>query len=174
MRATPITVAALAAALLLTACDDNGGDGGGTSENKAGDACTLDTVGVQVAASAAPSAGDSGNVTVTITNRDVKCTLNGFPGVDLYAGGTSTTVLADKAAKAQKLTLAKDATASFTITYVRGEAGGKKSLPVKTVKFSLPGSTADHSFKWSYGEVAVKGDANEPNASVTAFQQAGD
>jgi hypothetical protein len=174
MRATPITVAALAAALLLTACDGNGGDSGSTSDSKSGDACTLDTVGVQVAASAAPSAGDTGNVTVTITNRDTKCTVNGFPGVDLYAGNTSTTVPAQKAAKTQKLTLAKDATASFTITYVRGAAGGKKSLPVKTVKFSLPGSTADHSFTWSYGEVALKGGTDAPNASVTAFQQAGD
>ncbi|GAA3801545.1 hypothetical protein GCM10022403_039770 [Streptomyces coacervatus] len=174
MRATPITVAALAAALLLTACGGNGGDSSSTNKNKAGDACTLDTVGVQVAASAAPSAGDSGNVTVTITNRGTKCTLNGFPGVDLYAGNVSSTVPADKAAKTQKLTLAKDATASFTITYVRGGTGGKKSLPVKTVKFTLPGSTADHSFTWSYGEVALKGAAGEPNASVTAFQQAGD
>jgi len=174
MRATPITVAALAAALLLTACDSSGGDSGSTDKDKAGDACTLDAVGVQVAASAAPSAGDSGNVTVTLTNRGSKCTLNGFPGVDLYAGNVSSTVLATKAAKAQKLTLAKDATTSFTITYVRGEAGGKKSLPVKTVKFTLPGSTADHSFKWSYGDVALKGDASEPNASVTPFQQAGD
>jgi len=174
MRATPITVAALAAALLLTACDDNGGDGGGTNQSKAGDSCTLDAVGVQVAASAAPAAGDSGNVTVTITNRGSKCTMNGFPGVDLYAGNTSSTVPVDKAAKAQKLTLVKDATASFTIAYVRGEAGGKQSLAVKTAKFGLPGSTADHSFTWSYGDVALKGEAGEPNASVTAFQQAGD
>ncbi|MCX5293980.1 MULTISPECIES: DUF4232 domain-containing protein [unclassified Streptomyces] len=182
MRATPITVAALAAALLLTACDDNGGDGAasgdtnksGTSESKAGDACTLDGVGVQVAASAAPGAGDSGNVTVTITNRGSKCTLNGFPGVGLHAGADSSTVPADKAAKAQKLTLAKDATASFTIAYVRGEAGGSKSLAVKTAAFTLPGSSAAHSFKWSYGDVALKSGASSPNASVTAFQQAGD
>ncbi|MFF4504930.1 DUF4232 domain-containing protein [Streptomyces sp. NPDC001401] len=175
MRATPITVAALAAALLLTACDDNGGDSGSTGENKAaGDACTLDAVGVQVAASAAPSAGDSGSVTVTLTNRGSKCTLNGFPGVALRTGSASDTIPAAKAAKAQKLTLAKAATASFTITYVRGEAGGSKSLPAKTVKFTLPGSTAGHSFKWSYGEVALKGDAGAPNASVTPFQQAGD
>ena len=173
MRAIPITVAALSAALLLTACDDNGGDSGG-GKSKAGDACTLDGVGVQVAASAAPAAGDTGNVTVTITNRGAKCTLDGFPAVRLKAGATTSTVPSDKAAKAQKLTLAKDATASFTITYVRGAAGGKKSLPVKTAKFSLPGSTADHSFTWSYGEVALKGDAGEPNASVTAFAQAGD
>jgi hypothetical protein len=173
MRAIPITVAALAAALLLTACDGNGGDGDGKSK-AAGDACTLDGVGVQVAASAAPSAGDTGNVTVTITNRGSRCTVNGFPGVDLYAGDVSASVPPDKAAKAQKLTLAKDGTASFTITYVRGAAGGGKSLPVKTVKFTMPGSTAGHSFTWSYGEVALKGGAADPDASVTAFAQAGD
>ncbi|NUP37677.1 MAG: DUF4232 domain-containing protein, partial [Streptomyces sp.] len=129
--------------------------------------------GVQVAASAAPSAGDSGNVTVTLTNRGSKCALNGFPAVDLDGGKTSA-VPADKAAKAQKLTLAKGATASFTITYVRGAAGGAKSLPVKTAKFTLPGSSAGHSFKWTYGEVAVKGSAGAANASVSPFQQAGD
>ncbi|MEU6139937.1 DUF4232 domain-containing protein [Streptomyces sp. NPDC047081] len=172
MRATHVTVAALAAALLLTACDDNGGDDSATK--KTGDACVLDSLGVDVAASAAPSAGDTGNVTVTLTNRDTKCTLKGFPGVDLYAGNVSTTVPTDKAATPAKLTLAKDATASFTITYTRGEAGGKESLPVKTVKFTLPGATADHSFTWSYGEVAIKGAGNAPNASVTPLTQAGD
>ena len=104
MRATPITVAALAAALLLTACDSSGGDSDSTDKNKAGGACTLDAVGVQVAASAAPSAGDTGNVTVTLTNRGSKCTLNGFPAVDLQGGKASGAVPADKAAKAQKLT----------------------------------------------------------------------
>ncbi|MGI5456715.1 DUF4232 domain-containing protein [Streptomyces sp. CA-249302] len=172
MRATHVTVAALAAALLLTACDDNGGDDG--AAKKTGDACTLDSVGVDVTASAAPAAGDTGNVTVTITNRGTKCTIKGFPAVDLYAGNVSTTVPTDKAATPGKLTLAKDATASFTITYTRGETGGKKSLPVKTAKFALPDSTDVQSFKWSYGEVAVKGDGNEPNASVTPFTQAGD
>ena len=174
MRATPITVAALAAALLLTACDSSGGDSGSADKNKAGGACTLDAVGVQVAASAAPSAGDSGNVTVTLTNRGSKCTLNGFPAVDLEGDKASGAVPAAKAAKAQKLSLAKGATASFTITYVRGEAGGKESLPVKTAKFTLPGSSAGHSFAWSYGEVAVTGGAGAPNASVSPFQQAGD
>ncbi|MGW3121270.1 DUF4232 domain-containing protein [Streptomyces sp. NPDC001107] len=174
MRATPITVAALAAALLLTACDSSGGDSDSTDKNKADGACTLDAVGVQVAASAAPSAGDTGNVTVTLTNRGSKCTLNGFPAVDLQGGKASGAVPADKAAKAQKLSLAKGGTASFTITYVRGEAGGTKSLPVKAATFTLPGSGAGHSFPWSYGEVAVKGGAGAPDASVSPFQQAGD
>lgn len=167
MRTTPLAVAALAAALLLTACDSDGGDDG--DKNKADAGCTL---GVDVAASAAPAAGDTGNVTVTLTNRDAKCVLNGFPAVDLVAGGDTKTVPADKSAKPRKLTLAKDATASFTITYTRGGTGGKQSLPVKSAKFTLPGSTAGHSFTWSYGEVALQGDT--PNASVTPFTQAGD
>ncbi|MER8004924.1 DUF4232 domain-containing protein [Streptomyces sp. NPDC094149] len=166
MRTTPLAVAALAAALLLTACDSDGGDDG--DKNKADAGCTL---GVDVAASAAPAAGDTGNVTVTLTNRDAKCVLNGFPAVDLLAGGETKTVPADKSAEPRKLTLAKDATASFTITYTRGGTG-KQSLPVKSAKFTLPGSTAGHSFTWSYGEVALQG--NTPNASVTPFTQAGD
>ncbi|MFV8188295.1 MULTISPECIES: DUF4232 domain-containing protein [unclassified Streptomyces] len=184
MRATSLTVAALAAALLLSGCDDggDGGDGGGSGSgaDKAGDACALAHTGVQIAASAAPSAGDSGTVTVTLTNQGAECTLNGFPSVGLQAGGTSSTVPADKAAKAQKLTLAKDATASFTITYVRGGAGATKSLAVRTGTFTLPGSGDKHRFTWSYGDVALKGGKGgtggkgEPNASVTAFQQAGD
>lgn len=176
MRATPLAVAAFAAALLLTACDNGSGgdDGSNGKAAKSGDACTLAGVGVQIGASAAPSAGDSGNVTVTITNNGSKCTLNGFPAVHLLAGDTTSTVPSDKAAKAQKLTLAKDATASFTITYVRGEADGKQSLAVKTAKFSLPGSSATHDIPWSYGAVALKGGADRPNATVTSFQQAGD
>src|SRR5437879_6015462 len=135
MRTTPLAVTVLASALLLTACDTNGGGGDGKNKAKADAGCT---VGVAVAAGAAPSAGDTGNVTVTLTSQSAQCVLNGFPGVALVAGGTSKAVPSDKTAKAQKLTLAKDATASFTITYTRGETSGKKSFPVKTVKFTLP------------------------------------
>ncbi|MET9380873.1 DUF4232 domain-containing protein [Streptomyces sp. NPDC002928] len=177
MRAMPITVAALTAALLLTACDSGGDttDEKTTTSKSSSTACKIDGVGVEVGpVNAAPAAGDTGNVSVTITNTGSECTLDGFPAVGLSAGSTSATVPQDEAAQAQKLTLAKDATASFTITYVRGEAGGAKSLAVKTVKFSLPGASATHSFEWSYGDVALKDGADEPDASVSAFQQAGD
>jgi hypothetical protein len=178
MRAMPIAVTALAAALLLTACD-SGGDSTTSQDSKPasqdGTACTIDGVAVQVGpASAAPAAGDTGNVPVTITNRGSACTLDGLPTVSLHAGDTSAAVAPEQAAKAQKLTLAKDTAASFTLTYVRGEAGGDKSLAVKTATFALPGATATHSFAWSYGEVALKGAEGEPDASVSAFQQAGD
>lgn len=174
MRAIPLTVAALSAALLLTACDDGGDSGTDSATSQGSTACKIGEVGVQVGpANAAPAAGDTGNVPVTITNKGAKCTLDGLPAVDLYAGGTSATVAPDEAAKARKLTLAKDASVSFTLTYVRGEEGGDKSLAVKTVKFSLPGATTTHSFSWSYGAVALKS-AGEPDASVTPFQQAND
>ncbi|MEU1292987.1 MULTISPECIES: DUF4232 domain-containing protein [unclassified Streptomyces] len=175
MRATRLTVAALAATLLLTACG-SGGSGGSDDDakNEAGGACALTGVGVQVDAGAAPKAGDTGNVTVTITNHGAECTVTGFPAVRLKASGTTADVPEDKAATAQKVTLAKDATASFTLTYVRGATGGDKSLAVRTGEFSLPGATARHSFPWSYGDVALKGGASTPDASVTPFQQAGD
>ncbi|AZS85877.1 DUF4232 domain-containing protein [Streptomyces griseoviridis] len=172
MRATRLTVAALAAALLLTACDAN--DSGDDSKSEVGGACALTGVGVQVDASAAPAAGDTGNVTVTITNHGAECTVTGFPAVHLKAGGTTADVPEDKAAKPQKVTLAKDATASFTLTYVRGATGGSGSLAVRNGEFSLPGATAKHTFPWSYGDVALKGGAKTPDASVTPFQQAGD
>ncbi|MBV7695990.1 DUF4232 domain-containing protein [Streptomyces sp. TRM70350] len=172
MRATSLTVgsAALAAALLLTACGGGEGDGGGQDTS----ACALDEVGVEVGpANAAPVAGDTGNIPVTVTNHGAECTLDGFPAVDLQADGTSVTVPADKAAKAQKLTLAKDTAATFTITYVRGGAGSEGSLDAKTVKVGLPGASATQSFEWPYGAVAlVSGGA--PDASVGAFLQAGD
>ncbi|GEC10279.1 hypothetical protein SSP24_79340 [Streptomyces spinoverrucosus] len=170
MRATSLTVgsAALAAALLLTACGGGEGDSGGQDTS----ACALDEVGVEIGpANAAPVAGDTGNIPVTVTNEGAECTLDGFPAVDLNAEGTSATVPADKAAKPQKLTLAKDTAATFTITYVRGEAGG--DLDATTVKIALPGAPATQSFEWSYGPVAlVTGGA--PDATVGAFQQAGD
>ncbi|GAB2862791.1 hypothetical protein GCM10027074_32480 [Streptomyces deserti] len=174
MRALPLAVpAALAATLLLAACD-NGGEENKSKEPAGSSACAIDDMGVQVAAGAAPAAGDTGNVTVTLTNRGAQCLLKGSPGVDLVAGDTSATVPADPAAKSRRLTLAENATASFTITYVRGAAGGERSLAVKTVTFALPDATATHDFAWPYGDVALKGDAGRPDASVSAFQTAGD
>ncbi|KOG35386.1 DUF4232 domain-containing protein [Streptomyces resistomycificus] len=176
MRSAPsLAAAALAAAFLLTACSDDG-SGGDTDSGKGGTtACKIDEVAVEVGPAAeAPAAGDTGSVPVTITNGATKCTLDGLPAVEIQADGTSAAVPADPAAKAQKLTLAKDQAISFTITYVRGESGDAKSLAAKTAKFSLPGSTATHSFPWSYGDVALKGGAGEPDATVSGFQQVGD
>ncbi|GGS85002.1 DUF4232 domain-containing protein [Streptomyces chromofuscus] len=179
MRATSLTLgsAALAAALLLTAC--GGGDSGGEGDDSGGGlknsaACALDQVGVEVGpANAAPVAGDTGNVPVTVTNQGAECVLDGFPTVALEADDTSATVPSDEAATAQQLTLAKDTPTTFTITYVRGEAGGAESLDVTKVKIGLPGASETQSFPWSYGPVAlVTGGA--PNASVGAFAQAGD
>ncbi|TQJ54750.1 DUF4232 domain-containing protein [Streptomyces sp. NBC_00080] len=181
MRAVPLTVTALAAALLLTACGGGDDSGSGTDESKAaestasaGGACAADDLGQEVGpVNAAPAAGDSGNVTVTLTNKGAECTLNGFPTVDLTTEDGSTTVPKDEAAEAQALTLPAQGTATFTITYVRGEDGGDQSLAVKTVKYDLPGGSADQSFPWSYGDVALKS-GKVPDATVSAFQQAGD
>ncbi|POX55719.1 hypothetical protein C3489_09015 [Streptomyces sp. Ru71] len=181
MRATPITVAALAAALLLTACDSSNDTAGGTDNANAasgttatGTACRLGTVGAQVGpVSEAPAAGDTGTVTVTLTNQGTDCTLEGFPQVTLQAGEKKATVPADQAAQSQKLTLAKDATASFTITYTRAaESSGAQSLAAKTATFTLPGGRETQDFPWSYGEVALKDSA--PDATVSGFQQSGD
>jgi hypothetical protein len=170
MRAIPLTVTLLAAALTLTACN-----GGGKTNGKSDSACAIGGVSVQIgSASVAPGTGDTGEVPVSITNQSAPCTLDGFPGAELVAGGTKAAVPALQGAKAQKLTLAKGDFASFTITYVRGAAGAGTSLAAKTVEISLPGSKAIQSFPWSYGPVAGKGGANTPNASVSAFQQAGD
>lgn len=171
MRAVPLTVTALAAALLLTACDS----GGGHRSQSDSTACKIGEMGVQVGpANAAPAAGDTGNVPVTLTNRGSKCTLKGFPGIDLYAATMSTNLQPEKGAKSAKLTLAENGAATFTITYVRGKAGDKDCLDVKTLKIGLPGATAEKSFKWSYGPVQGEDSAGVLKASVSAFQQAGD
>ncbi|WP_416981533.1 DUF4232 domain-containing protein [Streptomyces sp. T028] len=181
MRAVPITVTALAAALLLTACsggDDSGsGDtaskASGSGSEAAGSACAFDDLGQDVGpVDAAPAAGDTGNVTVTLTNKGAECTLDGLPTVGLSADGDPVSVPQDPAAQAQKLTVPEQGTVTFTITYVRGESGDK-SLAVKTVEYSLPGSDKTESFPWSYGDVSLKS-AGEPDASVGAFTQAGD
>jgi hypothetical protein len=180
MRAVPITVTALAAAFLLTACGGGDDSSSGGEESKAasgsgsGSACAAGDLGMEVGpVNAAPAAGDTGNVTVTVTNNGAECTLEGFPKVGLEADGTTATVPHDAAAEAQKLTLPKQGTASFTITYVRAKEGGSQGLAVKTVKYGLPEGSADQSFPWSYGDVALK-DEKTPDASVSAFQQAGD
>ncbi|MFF9806295.1 DUF4232 domain-containing protein [Streptomyces coeruleorubidus] len=181
MRTLPplALAAALAATLLLTACEDDesSADNAGNADRPGGSACALDDLGVEVGAGAAPAAGDTGSVTVTLTNNGAPCTLKGFPAVDLVADDGKASVPADQpgqAADAQSLPLTKGATASFTITYVRGEAGGAQSLPARKASFGLPGATATHDMTWSYGEVALKGEEGEPEATVSAFQTAGD
>ncbi|WP_046730919.1 DUF4232 domain-containing protein [Streptomyces humi] len=171
MRAIPLTVTALAAALALTAC---GNDGSGTN-SKNGSACEIGTVSVQVgSASVAPATGDTGEVPVSITNQSAPCTLEGFPGVTLKAGGTSVTVAAQSGAKTGKLKLAKGDSATFSVSYVRGKDGDKASLAATSMTVSLPGSDATQSFPWKYGAVAGKGSADKVDATVSTFQQAGD
>ncbi|MER6673856.1 DUF4232 domain-containing protein [Streptomyces sp. NPDC000983] len=178
MRATALPLAAaLAAALLLTSCGDSGdedganGDGGQKSRGSgAAAACVIDDLDVQVGpANAAPAAGDTGNVPVTLTNKGAACVLDGLPAVALKADGASADVEPDAAATARKQTLAEGGVTSFTVTYVRGEEGGAQSLAVKTAEFALPGAPATHGFPWSYGEVALKGE--QPDATVSGFQQ---
>ena len=171
MRAIPLTVTALAAALALTACNNSGGG----SSRKNSSACEIGKVSVQVgSASVAPAAGDSGEVPVSITNQSAPCTLDGFPGVTLKAGGTSASLSSLSGAKPEKLKLAKGDDATFSISYVRGKEGDKASLAATSMTVSLPGSDATESFPWKYGPVAGKGSAEKANATVGAFQQAGD
>ncbi|MEU3889580.1 DUF4232 domain-containing protein [Streptomyces sp. NPDC029041] len=175
MRTYPLTLAAaLAATVLLTGCSDDpsGGDDVKNADRPSDAACALGDMGVKVGAAAAPAAGDTGTVTVTLTNKGKQCTLKGFPGVDLLADDKTTSVSPDEGAKAQSLTLAKGATTSFTITYVRGEAGSAESLAVHKASFTLPGDTkAAHELAWSYGEVD-RAEGKEP--SVSGFETSGD
>lgn len=180
MRTTPVAVTAvLVAALTLTACSgDSDSDSGDTPKSSTSDkstACKADQFGIEFGPSnAAPAAGDTGTVPVTLTNRDATCTLKGIPGTDAYAGGTSWAVSQDKSAPGTEMTVAKDESATFTITYVRGVAGdAKKAADVDTVKFTLPGDKAVQSYKWPDAEVAVKS-ANELDMTVGPFLQAGD
>ena len=171
MRAIPLTVTALAAALALTACDN----GGGGSSSKNSSACEIGKVSVQVgSASVAPAAGDTGEVPVSLTNQSAPCTLDGFAGVTLKAGGTSASLSSLSGAKNQKLKLAKGDSATFSISYVRGKDGDAASLAATSMEVSLPGSDTTQSFPWKYGAVAGKRSAAKPNATVGAFQQAGD
>ncbi|MFJ4820342.1 DUF4232 domain-containing protein [Streptomyces sp. NPDC088801] len=170
MRTFPLALAAaLATTLLLTGCDDDktGGDDVKNADRKSGSACALGDMGVEVGAGAAPAAGDTGTVTVTLTNKGAQCALKGFPAVDLLADAKTTSVSPDEGAKAQSLTLGKGGTTSFTITYVRGEAGSAESLDVRKASFTLPGDTRTaHELTWSYGEVAWA----DEKPSVSGFE----
>ncbi|WP_128092514.1 DUF4232 domain-containing protein, partial [Streptomyces afghaniensis] len=138
--------AALAATLLLTACDDDktSGDDAKNADRPGGSPCAIGDLGMEVGAGAAPAAGDTGNVTVTLTNNGAPCTLKGFPAVDLLAEDTTTSVPPEQSAKAQPLTLGKGATTSFTITYVRGEADSPKSLAVRKASFACQAPPRTH------------------------------
>ncbi|GGQ60625.1 DUF4232 domain-containing protein [Streptomyces flaveolus] len=169
-KPTVVATAAVTAALLLTACDGGGGDAGKSSTDDRGPAaCRIGKMGVDIAPSPAPAAGDTGTVAVNLANRGPACTLDGFPAVTLTADGASAEVPEEEAATAQRLTLAADGTATFTLTYVRG---GTDGLAVSSAEFALPGDAATHRFPWSYGEVAMKGGA--PDTTVSPFQRAGD
>ncbi|MGV9452202.1 DUF4232 domain-containing protein [Streptomyces sp. NPDC003635] len=169
MRTTALLpLTALAAALLLTSCGDDGSDAGG-GDGKRGEsstaACAIGDMETRVGpANPAPAAGDTGNVTLTLTNKGAACALDGMPAVTLKADDRVAAVAPDAAAP--KRTLAKGGTTSFTVTYVRG---GTDGLAVKTVEFALPGADGTRSFPWSYGDVALKGE--RPDASVSGFQQ---
>jgi hypothetical protein len=179
MRALPVRLAvtALAAGLALTACDSKSGDSGNTSGNTSGKAKNTAecTVGIKVGpANAATTAGDTGNVPVTVTNDGSRaCTFEGFPGVELSGGDTGWKVADQEGANPVKVTLQKGDSATFTITYVRGKADGSDSAAAKTLKITVPGAGAARSFPWSYGEVALKG-AKTTDASVSPIQVAGD
>ncbi|MET8570489.1 DUF4232 domain-containing protein [Streptomyces sp. NPDC004783] len=172
-RPALVLTAVAASALLLTACGGGGGggddSGGGDHEDRGSAACRIGELDADIAPSPAPAAGDTGTVTVNLTNRGPACTLDGFPAVTLTAEGAPVEVPADRAASAQRLTLAEGGTASFTLTYVRGGAG---HLAVRSAEFALPGDDATHRVPWSYGEVATEG--GTPEATVGAFQRAGD
>ncbi|MFI5570415.1 DUF4232 domain-containing protein [Streptomyces sp. NPDC051740] len=172
MRTTPLAVpAALAALLLLTACGGTGGDGGGDGKQES-TTCSVDTVSMEVGpASIAPAAGDTGEVPVGFTNQSAACTLDGFPEVRLAGAGDSTTVEVPPAegAKAQKLTLAKGESASFTLTYERGTPGDG-AFDAESLLVGLSGT---RTFRWTYGPVASDGRTGH-KISVSAYQQAGD
>lgn len=169
MRALPVPLAVttLVAALALTACDSESGDGG-----KKAVGCPI-TVEVGPG-NAATTAGDTGNVPVTLTHRGGgTCTFEGFPGVELHGAGADLKVPEEKGAKPVKVTLRKGETAAFTITYVRGRTGGRLSAAATTLTITVPGAGGPESHPWPYGEVSLKG-PDVPDASVGPIQVAGD
>jgi len=166
----PLALTALAATLTLTACAGKSG-GAGDGAKKTPECPISVKVGP---GNAATTAGDTGNIPVTLTNNGTaKCTLEGFPGIELNDGKTTWTVADEKDTKPEKVTLQKDETATFTLTYVRGKAGGSLTAPAKTVKITVPGAGAGRSYPWSFGDVALK-DAHTADASVSPVQVAGD
>ena len=180
MRSLPVPLAAtalaaaLALALALTACDGGGGGGGGTSSGSGSKAAAC-SIGIEVGpGNVATKAGDTSNVPVTITNRDARqCTFEGFPGIELDSTSSSWTVAHERGAKPAKVTLQKDETATFTITYVLGTTGASDSAPVRHLKITVPGGGDPQVFSWSYGDVSLK-KPDTPNASVSPIQVAGD
>ncbi|MGW1986315.1 DUF4232 domain-containing protein [Streptomyces collinus] len=175
MRAIRLSVTALTAALALTACGGGGSSDG--AKSKSGSGCAVGKVSVQAGGSTseAPAAGDTGQVVVSMTNQSAPCTLEGFPHVKVeQTGGPSVVLKPQQGAKAQKLKLAKGDSATFTVTYVRGADGDAKSLKAASMAVTLPGSDHAQVIPWKYGPIASRTGQSDPNASVGAFQQAGD
>lgn len=177
MRTRPAAVtAALLAALALTACGGGGGGDGDAAPSAAGvTACEADGLTVDFGPSnAAPAAGDTGNIPVTLTNTGAACTLQGVPATEVHGGGTSWTVGTEEGAAEPELTLDESAAATFTITYVRGAAGdARQAVRPERVEFRLPGSEAAQSYDWPDAEVAVVS-GEELDMTVSPFLPAGD
>ncbi|GGZ13996.1 DUF4232 domain-containing protein [Streptomyces poonensis] len=183
MRTTPAAVtAALVAALTLTACGDSSDTPGTSDEDTASGAaggkvtaCAADKLTVGFGPSnAAPAAGDTGNIPVTLTNTGSTCTLQGVPDTEVHSGDSSWTVSTEEGAAEPKLTLAENAAASFTITYVRGAAGDpEQAVRPERVEFRLPGGGTAQSYAWPDAEVAVKS-AEELDMTVSPFLPSGD
>ncbi|MEU3949039.1 DUF4232 domain-containing protein [Streptomyces sp. NPDC029526] len=176
MRAMPVTATAVAALLLLTACGGDSGEGadsGGDSKStgRAAAPCTIGQVRVEAgAASVAPVDGDTGEVPVTVLNQGDPCVLPGTPQVFLAGAGDSerTDVPLVEGAKPRDVTLARDGTASFVVTYVRGP-----SFDPGDLHFGLSPETATEKVSWTYGRIAATEDG-EHQVSVSTYQQTGD
>ena len=73
-----------------------------------------------------------------------------------------------------------DLPAGYLASQIRIEAEAERTQPQgkglapQKAKVTLPGAGKAHSFKWSYGVVALKSDGKTPDASVSGFQRAGD
>ncbi|GAA3821523.1 DUF4232 domain-containing protein [Streptomyces phyllanthi] len=182
MRTTPAAVAgtvtaAFVAALTLTAC--SGGESDGSDAKSPADdkpaACEAGKFAIDFGpGNPAPAVGDTGNIPVTLTNNGTACVLRGVPATKVFAGSTSWAVGAEESSQAQKLTLAEGAAATFTITYVRGAAGDPaKGAEVDTVKFTLPGDSAEQSYEWPDAEIAVKSE-KELDITVSPILPSGD
>jgi hypothetical protein len=182
MRTSPAgtVAAALVAALALTACgsESDGSSAKGPAKSPATDkpaACKAERFAIDFGpGNPAPAPGDTGNIPVTLTNNGAACVLQGVPRTKVYAGSTPWAVGAERSVKARRLTLAEHTAATFTITYVRGTAGDPgKGAEVDTVRFALPGDSAEQSYPWPDAEVAVKS-GKELDIAVSPFLPSGD
>ncbi|MCA1220970.1 DUF4232 domain-containing protein [Streptomyces sp. 8L] len=149
--------------------DSSSGSASGSGKSGASGGGRCHTSGLSFAVapgSGAQSVGSQGAVVIKMTNTSSSaCTMNGYPGLDLLAGG-ETWSLGRQAATPRTVTVQPGGSTSFTITYLPFEKGDGQEFDVKTIVITPPNETTSAKLAWDFQPVLRQDGATHPGTYV--------